>query len=179
MLSQQIREHNGVDCYNDSFQRKALINLIHTDRQFREYLKEQFNIKDEDDAVICKDPLGDFKVDLGVKKNGELVGLIEVDYYIKWNPDWPENYKWCHALARKIKYWKEENLPYVACTLNKQGDKVLVSTDKMQREYMWTMKRKKVYLNNKWVEDKFLEIPLHVAKKFGNWSDSELRVVGS
>ena len=179
MLSQRIREHNGQNCYDDSYQRDALVNLIHTDNEFREYIKEQFSITDEANTKICKDPLGDYKVDLGVKQNGELIGLIEVDYYIKWDPDWPENYRWCHALARKIKYWKEEGLPYIGCTLNKQGDKALVSTDEMQRKYMWTMKRKKVYLNNEWIDDKFIEIPLRVAKKFGNWTDDELRRVNN
>ena len=36
---------------------------------------------------------------------------------------------------------------------------------------------KKVQLNGKWEDDWFLEIPLSVAEKFGDWTEEELKRV--
>ena len=54
---------------------------------------------------------------------------------------------------------------------------MLVSTDEMQMDFMFTKKIKKVQLNGKWENDYFLEIPLKVAKKFGSWTPEELKRV--
>ena len=58
-----------------------------------------------------------------------------------------------------------------------QHDKILASTNEMQEKYMYTKKMKKVQLNGKWEDDWFLEIPLPVAEKFGNWTEEELKRV--
>lgn len=174
-VSSLVGHHNGDDPYNDLDQRNALKALILNDSSFRKYMIDKFDITGE--IELCYDPLGTYKVDAGIKQDGILIGLIEVDYYFKWDPIWPSNYRWCHALARKIKYWQQEKLPYLGCTFNRQGNKVLVSTDEMQRQFMHTKRKKPVQLNGEWVEDEFLEIPLRVAKKFGEWTDEELRRV--
>jgi hypothetical protein len=174
-LKSLISDHNGTDPYDDVDQRAALRNFILNDAPFRKYLIERFAITGA--IELCYDPLGAYKVDAGIKQDGKLIGLIEVDYYKQWDPDWPSNYKWCHALVRKIKYWKDNNLPYLACTFSAKGDKVLVSTDEMQMKYMHTKRKKLVVLKGEWVDDEFLEIPLKEAEKFGNWTESELRRV--
>ena len=175
-LSEQLREHNGPDGFNDGPERVALRNLLFRDEPFRKFVIEQFNLSSPIDE-LKSDPLGLYKVDLGIYQNNVLLGLIEVDYYKKWNPSWPENYRWCHALVRKLKYWQELNLPYIACTFNTEHDKMLVSTNKMQAKYMHTKKKKPVELNGEIVMDWFLEIPLPVSKKFGKWTDEELKRV--
>jgi hypothetical protein len=58
-----------------------------------------------------------------------------------------------------------------------QGDKMLVSTDEMQMDFMFTKKKKPVELNGERVNDFFLEIPLRIAKKFGSWTPEELKRV--
>jgi len=175
-LSKQLRKHNGPECFDDEPERVALRNLLLRDKPFQKFVIEQFNLSSPIDE-LKSDPLGLYKVDLGIYQNNVLLGLIEVDYYKKWNPSWPKNYRWCHALVRKLKYWQELNLPYIACTFNMQHNKILVCTNEMQAKYMHTKKRKPVELNGEIVMDWFLEIPLPVSKKFGEWTDEELRRV--
>ena len=174
-LNKQLRQHNGPECFNDKPERDALRNFLCTNKDFKNFVINQFGITAPVDLIF--DPLGKFKVDAGIVQKDKLIGLIEVDYYTKWNPNWPYNYRWCHALVRKIAYWKNNNLPYIACTFNMKHDKVLVSTDEMQKKYMHTKKMKKVQLNGVWENDWFLEIPLSIAKKFGEWEEEELRRV--
>tara|TARA_A100001015_G_scaffold320190_1_gene445699 strand:+ start:4524 stop:5066 length:543 start_codon:yes stop_codon:yes gene_type:complete len=175
-LSEQLRLHNGPDGFNDEKDRDAVRNFFSIDKSWCEFVKERFQITGPVDE-LRPDPLGQKKVDLGLYQNNVLLGLIEVDHYIDWNPNWPDNYRWCHALVRKVKYWQGVDLPYIACTLNMQGDKMLVSTDEMQRDFMFTKKKKPVKLNGERVNDFFLEIPLRIAKKFGSWTPEELKRV--
>ena len=175
-LSKQLRLHNGPDCFNDELDRNAMREFFLTDRDWCEYVREYFKLTGPADE-LRSDPLGDKKVDLGLYRKNVLLGLIEVDYYMKWNPTWPYNYRWCHVLDRKIKYWESKGLPYIGCTFNMQRDKMLVSTDEMQKKFMHTKKMKKVQLNGEWEDDLFLEIPLPVAKKFGKWTSEELKRV--
>jgi hypothetical protein len=175
-LSEQLRQHNGEDCFNDEKDRNALRKFLLHDKAFQKFVKNQFNLTAPIDE-LRNDPLGLYKVDLGLYRNNVLLGLLEVDHYKEWNPDWPYWYRYCHALVRKLKYWKKYNLPYIACTFNMQHDKILVSTNEMQAKYMYTKTRKPCNLNGEDVMDWFLEIPLPVAKKFGNWTKEELRRV--
>ena len=192
-LSEQLKHHNGTracnytDCYDDHEDREILeCWLKHGEDyndgadEFRRFIVKEFNLP----AIIDRiqpDPLGDKKVDLGLYSYSKgLMGLIEVDHYTKWNPDWPFNYRYCHALARKTKYWntsEARDLPYIACTFNMTRNKMLVSTKKMQMDYMHTMKQKSCEINGNMEWDYFIEIPLPVAKKFGAWTEEELRRV--
>ena len=175
-LSNALRQHNGPDTFNDEEDRNAVLDFFRRDKRFCRFVKESFQLTEPVDE-LRPDPLGQMKVDLGLYRNNQLLGLIEVDHYTSWNPNWPNNYRWCHALVRKIKYWQGVGLPYIACTFNMQRDKMLVSTDEMQKKYMYTKKVKKVKLNGKWEDDLFLEIPLPVSEKFGKWTEEELRRV--
>ena len=174
-ISNSIKEHLGPNSYDDKSERVAIKKFLCTNKDFQKFVVNQFGITAPVDLTF--DPLGKYMVDAGIEQDGKLIGLVEVDYYTKWNPDWPYNYRWCHALVRKIKYWKENNLPYIACTFNMQHNKVLISTNEMQEKYMYTKKMKKVQLNGKWEDDWFLEIPLSIAKKFGDWTKEELKRV--
>ena len=175
-LNKQLRQHNGPECFNDKAERDALRRFALEDKLFQKFLIEQFGLTAPIDE-LRSDPLGLYKVDLGLYRNNVLLGLVEVDYYKKWNPDWPYNYRWCHALVRKLRYWQEEKISYIACTFNTEHNKMLVSTNEMQAKYMHTKKRKPVELNGEMVMDWFLEIPLPVSKKFGNWTEEELKRV--
>ena len=174
-LSKPLGQHNGPNCFDDEEERKAIKNFLYENKEFQKFVFNQFGITAPVEFVT--DPLGERRVDAGLTQDGKLIGLIEVDYYKKWNPNWPYNYRWCHALVRKIKYWEGMGLPYIGCTFNTKLNKILVSTDEMQKKYMHTKKMKKVELNGKWEDDLFLEIPLSVAKKFGEWTEEELRRV--
>lgn len=174
-LNKSLRRHNGPNCFDDRKERKAIKRFLYKDKEFQNFVINQFKITAPVEFVL--DPLGEMRVDAGLTQDGKLIGLIEVDYYKKWNSDWPENYRWCHVLVRKIKYWENTGLPYIACTFNTNLNKILVSTNEMQKKYMYTKKAKKVELNGKWEDDWFLEIPLSVAKKFGEWTKDELRRV--
>ena len=174
-LSKQLGEHLGPNSYNDKPERVAIKKFLCTNKDFQKFVVNQFGITAPVDLTF--DPLGKYMVDAGIEQDGKLIGLVEVDYYTKWNPDWPYNYRWCHALVRKIKYWKENNLPYIACTFNMQHNKVLVSTNEMQEKYMHTKIRKPVELGGETVMDWFLEIPLSEAEKFGAWTEEELKRV--
>ena len=174
-ISNSIKEHLGPNSYNDKPERDAIKKFLYTNKDFQKFVVNQFGITAPVDLTF--DPLGKYMVDAGIEQDGKLIGLVEVDYYTKWNPDWPNNYIWCHALVRKIKYWKENNLPYIACTFNMQHNKVLVSTNEMQEKYMHTKIRKPVELGGETVMDWFLEIPLFDAEKFGDWTKEELKRV--
>ena len=174
-ISNSLKQHLGPNSYDDKAERVALKKFLSTNKDFQKFVVNQFGITTPVDLIF--DPLGEYKVDAGIIQNGNLIGLLEVDYYKKWNPFWPHNYRYCHALVRKLKYWKENNLPYIGCTFNMQHDKILASTNEMQEDYMYTKKKKNVQLNGKWVDDWFLEIPLSLAKKFGSWTTEELKRV--
>ena len=174
-ISNSIKEHLGSNSYDDKSERVAIKKFLCTNKDFQKFVVNQFGITAPVDLTF--DPLGKYMVDAGIEQDGKLIGLVEVDYYTKWNPDWPYNYRWCHALVRKIKYWKENNLPYIACTFNMQHNKVLVCTNEMQEKYMYTKKRKPVELGGETVMDWFLEIPLSEAEKFGAWTEEELKRV--
>ena len=181
-ISNNIKEHLGPKSYDDKKERIALKYFLYTNKDFQKFVVNYVGITGPIDLIF--DPLGEYKVDAGIVQDGKLIGLIEVDYYTKWSPSesnpfgtWPYNYRWCHALVRKFKYWQNNNLPYIACTFNMQHTKMLVSTNEMQEKYMHTKKIKPVELANETVMDWFLEIPLSVAKKFGDWTEEELKRV--
>jgi len=192
-LSEQLKKHNGsgafnyTDCYDDREDREALKCWLTLGEdynygadKFRRFIVEEFNLPAAIDKIV-DDPLGEYKVDLGLYSyNKGLMGLIEVDHYTQWNPNWPLNYRYCHALARKTKYWntnESKDLPYISCTFNMIRNKMIVSTKKNQLDYMHTMKQKECLINGKKEWDWVIEIPLPVAKKFGDFSDDELRRV--
>ena len=172
-ISNNIKEHLGSNSYDDKKERIALRYFLYTNKDFQKFVVNHFEITGPIDLIF--DPLGERKVDAGIVQDDKLIGLVEVDYYTKWNPTWPYNYRWCHALVRKFKYWQSNNLPYIACTFNMQHNKMLVSTSEMQEKYMHTKKIKPVELGGETVMDWFLEIPLPVAKKFGDWTEEELK----
>lgn len=185
MLIQSLRNHNGGlgVCYNDGRQRAALrwfVSKENPDPSFRKYLLSKIRADYTDMKFeLIDDPLGNYAVDLGLvdKISGEIMMLIEVDYLTKFAPTWPGNYRVFHALERKFKYWEGKDIPYVACTFNTEGNKMIVSDDELQTQYMHTMKRKKMLIDGKWIEDKAIEIPLRESMKFGAWEQDELRRV--
>ena len=178
-VSKLVAKHNGDDPFNDEAQRKALKDFLRTDLDFVRFILDYAEIKsDAKPCDIIDDPLGEKRVDLGIiDKNSNVRCLVEVDYYFKWDPFWPKNYKNAHALERKIKYWRGKNIPYIGCTFSKNLDKMIVITDELITEFMHTKRKKWVELHGEWVEDVFISIPPLRAFKFGDWQDDELRRV--
>tara|TARA_R110000744_G_scaffold373435_1_gene485590 strand:- start:105 stop:779 length:675 start_codon:yes stop_codon:yes gene_type:complete len=149
-----------------------------------------------------------YGADLAVVRDGIKIGIIEVDEYFKWGFEkdkngkpyclgWPRNYKYCHALRSKLKYFapdvrgetvldernvnlNPDKLPYMFSTQNMLGTKALVGTDKLIMKYIDNM----VELPTHGIPTHgnsgeflgmqcFIRIPLQEAWKFGAWEEGE------
>ena len=80
---------SGNQGFNDKEQRLSFKKMVQKNGCpiLRQYLINYFNMKDDKTYKIIDDPIGKYKVDLGIKcvETNEIVGLVEVDYFKKWN----------------------------------------------------------------------------------------------
>ena len=164
----------GENNYDDSNERAALKRFLTEDEDFRKYIRKIFKLSTGKKYDLVQDPRGLYNVDLGLRnKAGWDVGLIEVDVYHDWDPDWPKNYKYFHVLERKRKYFEGTNVPYLHCTFNFQRIKMICCTaDIIVRYPVVDMPFKKHDMI-----DRLSRIPLHLCHKFGPWTEEELKRV--
>tara|TARA_Y100000817_G_C16662856_1_gene457941 strand:+ start:95 stop:622 length:528 start_codon:yes stop_codon:yes gene_type:complete len=129
----------GVKGFDDEEQRKAFKKMVGHDGCpiLYKFLQNYFDIKPDKNYIIKNDPLGEKKVDLGIVcvEDNKIVGLIEVDYFKKWNPTWPPNYRFCNRLLRKEKYYKMHPYPYVNITFNVGGTDGIMTTKEIEQKY--------------------------------------------
>ena len=130
----------GVKGFNDEAQREAFIKMCRSGGCpiLRGYIQDYFKMEDDKDYIIKKDPLGEYKVDLGIKceQDNKLIGLIEVDYFKKWELTWPSNYKFCNRLLRKEKYYMDNpQYPYINITFNVSGTDGIFTTKEIEQKY--------------------------------------------
>ena len=133
----------GVKGFDDEAQRNALIKMCGDDGCpiLRGFIQDYFKMEDDKDYKFKNDPLGECKVDLGIKckQDDKLIGLIEVDYFKKWGLTWPPNYRFCNRLLRKEKYYKEyPQYPYINITFNVGGTDGIFTTKEIEQKYRIT-----------------------------------------
>ena len=131
-LKERINErgalaHNG-NSYNDNPERLALRRFVRHCPEFRTFCKEYFGTNGN--TIIKDDPLRKNQVDLGVvdETTSEIYGLIEVDVFIEWNPDWPKRYRMFHVLERKLKYFQSNNYKYITCSFSLNRKRMVCTT---------------------------------------------------
>lgn len=158
----------GAKGFNDRDQRIAFKNMTRTCPTLKSFLTDYFNIEPDKNYFITVDPLGEMKVDLGIvcEETNTIVGLVEVDYYKKWNPTWPSNYKYCNRLARKEKYYKHLPYPYVNITFNVGGTDGIMTTKEVEQKYPLT----EWFVPEVGKKEKGRRIRLEDAIKIGEWA---------
>ena len=160
----------GNQGFNDEEQRLAFKKMVQKNgcTILRRHLTDYFNMKDDKTYKIINDPIGKYKVDLGIKcvETNEIVGLVEVDYFKKWNPTWPSNYKFCNRLLRKEKYYKMYSYPYVNITFNVGGTDGIMTTKEIEQKYRIT----EWYVEEVQKYEKGRRIRLEDAIKVGEWA---------
>ena len=147
----------------------------------------------------------DRKIEINKKINSELEATAKLIYdywFVQFDfPDkngkpyclgWPRNYKYCHALRSKLKYFapdvrgetvldernvnlNPDKLPYMFSTQNMLGTKALVGTDKLIMKYIDNMVELPTHGNSGEFLGMqcFIRIPLQEAWKFGAWEEGE------
>lgn len=135
-------EAHGVGhSYDDNKERQALRNFLSVSRPFQHFWKNYFGIQ-EGTVRLVDDPLGPYKVDLGLVETGKIGkdqrvhGLIEVDVFNEWGATFPAHYSKFHVLERKLKYFKDEINPetgnpdykYLTCTFNRTHEQMCCTT---------------------------------------------------
>ena len=127
----------GAKGFDDKEQRKAFKKMVRTCQVLNSFLIDYFHIESDKKYKIIDDPIGEYKVDLRIKfvETNEIVGLVEVDYYKRWNPTWPSNYRFCNRLLRKEKYYYQYPYPYVNITFNVGGTDGIMTTREVEQKY--------------------------------------------
>jgi hypothetical protein len=160
----------GKQGFNDKPQRLAFKNMVKKNGCviLRRYLTDYFNMEDDNNYKIINDPIGEYKVDLGIQcvETNKIVGLVEVDYFKKWNPTWPSNYRFCNRLLRKEKYYKMYPYPYVNITFNVGGTDGIMTTKEIEQKY----KVKEWFVPEVQKYEKGRQILLKDAIKVGEWA---------
>ena len=130
--------HGLGNGYDDSQERQALRNFLSVSRPFQHFWKSYFGVL-EGTVRLVDDPLGPYKVDLGLVETGKIGkdqrvqelrcnGLIEVDVFNEWGNEFPNNYSKFHVLERKLKYFQDTDYKYLTCTFNKTHNQMCCTT---------------------------------------------------
>ena len=132
-LSNKIRQagetvHGQGTPYQDKNERAALRNFLKTSKPFQDFWANYFGTPTN--TMIKDDPLGEYKVDLGMVSNSNenIHGLIEVDVFNSWGEKYPVHYKKFHVLERKLKYFEGTDYKYLTCTFNKWHNQMVCTT---------------------------------------------------
>jgi hypothetical protein len=80
--------------------------------------------KNEEDVEYVSKPHGDYDVDLGVKKEGVLGCIFDLEMMVPWDKDWPDHYQHVSFLDRKVKFMKKP-IPFIMVWINKQRNKFI------------------------------------------------------
>ena len=98
--------HGKGNAFQDLAERIALRNFLANCPDFQGFWKNYFGTPPH--TTLKEDPLGEYKVDLGIVDNiygTTIYGLIEVDVFNSWGEKYPAHYKKFHVLERKLKYF--------------------------------------------------------------------------
>ena len=145
-LKQKIKQqgeiaHGKGNAFQDLAERIALRNFLANCPDFQGFWKSYFGTLPN--ITLKDDPLGEYKVDLGIVDNiygTTIYGLIEVDVFNSWGEKYPAHYKKFHVLERKLKYflpsdYNSETLrqgkpgkPYITCTFNRYHNQMCSTT---------------------------------------------------
>ena len=147
-LRQSIKQaaelaHGKNNSYDDTNERDALRKFLKTSKPFQDFWANYFGTPAN--TMIKEDPLGEYKVDLGIVDRTyeyKIHGLIEVDMFNSWTESYPAHYKKFHVLERKLKYFMESDYntepdpkrngdrgyPYITCTFNKFHNQMACTT---------------------------------------------------
>ena len=133
--------HGQGTPYDDKPGRTALRRFLKTSKPFQVFWKSYFGTPTN--TKIKDDPLGEYKVDLGIVDKiyeYRIHGLIEVDVFNSWAESYPAHYKYFHVLERKLKYFMESDYntepdangdcgySYITCTFNKFRNQMVCTT---------------------------------------------------
>ena len=141
-IRQQGEIAHGIgNAFNDKPERKALKQFLTNCPDFQVFWKSYFGTPTN--TKIKDDPLGEYKVDLGIVDKiyeYRIHGLIEVDVFNSWAESYPTHYKYFHVLERKLKYFMESDYntepdangdcgySYITCTFNKFRNQMVCTT---------------------------------------------------
>ena len=147
MQTQQLRDkikqqgevaHGKGNAFQDLAERIALRTFLANCPNFQQFWKNYFGTPPH--TTLKDDPLGEYKVDLGIVDGESIYGLIEVDVFNSWGESYPTHYKKFHVLERKLKYFTESDYntepdangdcgyPYITCTFNKWHNQMVCTT---------------------------------------------------
>ena len=121
--------HGKNTPYDDKPERKALRKFLTDCPNFQAFWANYFGTPPH--TTLKDDPLGEYKVDLGIVDNiygTTIYGLIEVDVFNSWGESYPTHYKKFHVLERKLKYFEDTNYKYLTCTFNKFHNQMVCTT---------------------------------------------------
>ena len=133
--------HGQGTPYDDKPERTALRRFLKNCPEFQGFWKSYFGTPTN--TKIKDDPLGEYKVDLGIVDKiyeYRIHGLIEVDVFNSWAESYPAHYKYFHVLERKLKYFMESDYntepdangdcgySYITCTFNKFRNQMVCTT---------------------------------------------------
>jgi len=121
--------HGKNDPFNDKKERTALRTFLAENKSFQDFWTDYFG--NPKNTTIKDDPLGKYKVDLGIvdrDSESQIHGLIEVDVFNSWEEKFPPNYKKFHVLERKLRYFQETDYKYLTCTFNRDHTQMCCTT---------------------------------------------------
>ena len=119
--------HGKGNSYQDLAERIALRNFLANCPDFQGFWKSYFGTLPN--ITLKEDPLGEYKVDLGIVTEGENIhGLIEVDVFNSWDETFPTYYTKFHVLERKLKYFQGTDYKYLTCTFNNTHNQMACTT---------------------------------------------------
>ena len=134
ILRSKIRQqgeiaHGKGNAFQDLAERKALKKFLIDCPDFQGFWRNYFGTPPH--TTLKEDPLGEYKVDLGIVDNiygTTIYGLIEVDVFNSWGESYPAHYKKFHVLERKLKYFEDTDYKYLTCTFNKFHNQMVCTT---------------------------------------------------
>ena len=122
--------HGKNNAFQDLAERIALRNFLANCPDFQAFWKNYFGTPPN--TKIKDDPLGEYKVDLGIVDDiygTTIYGLIEVDVFNSWGENgYPAHYKKFHVLERKLKYFESTDYKYLTCTFNNVHTQMVCTT---------------------------------------------------
>ena len=133
-LKQKIKQQGEIadgkgNSYQDLAERIALRTFLANCPDFQQFWANYFGTPPH--TTLKEDPLGEYKVDLGIVDNiygTTIYGLIEVDVFNSWGESYPAHYKKFHVLERKLKYFENTDYKYITCTFNKWHNQMVCTT---------------------------------------------------
>ena len=121
--------HGKNTPYDDKPERTALRKFLKNCPNFQSFWANYFGTPPN--TKIKDDPLGEYKVDLGIVDDiygTTIYGLIEVDVFNSWGESYPTHYKKFHVLERKLKYFEGTDYKYLTCTFNNTHTQMVCTT---------------------------------------------------